>query len=175
MVLFVFVFVGVGVVVLIVRPYPFLITIVVLIVGVVGVSKDSMLCKHNCGLINLEGRSVLGVIGVGRFVLFFLIIKSFAAFAILVTRFPTVAAGFGLAIAKMRFVGFAFPFGSAFVAFAFSRAGVGAVRREATVTGPFPFSTTFTFVTVVSPPFVVGGGGIVRDCGFGRERIAKRF
>ena len=158
MVLCVFVCVGVSVVIPIVRPYPFLIAIVVLIVGVVGVSKDSMLCKHKCCLVDLEGRSVLGVIGVGRFGLFFLIVKSFAAFPILVARFPTVTAGFGLTIAKMRFVGFSFPFGSAFVAFAFSGAGVGAVRREATVTGPFPFSTTFTFVTVVSPPFVVGGG-----------------
>ena len=72
-VLFVFVVVGVVVVVLIVRPYPFFITIVVLIVGVVGVSKNSMLCKHNCCLVDLEGRSVLGVIGVGRFGLFSLI------------------------------------------------------------------------------------------------------
>ena len=83
-------------------------------------------------------------------------------------RLPTVTARVGLTIARLRFVGFSFPLGSAFVAFAFARAGVVAVRREATVTGPFPFSTTFTFVTVVSPPFVVGGGGIVRDCGFGR-------
>ncbi len=111
---------------------------------------------------------MLGVIGVGRFVLFSLIMKSFAAVAILVVRFPTVAAGFGLAIAKLRFVGFSFSFGSAFVTFAFSRAGLVSGRRWPTVTGSFSLLTTVAFLTVVSPPFVIGGSGVVRDGGFCR-------
>ncbi len=77
---------------------------VVLLVGVVGVGKDGMLGEHHGGLVDLERGSVLGVIGVGSFVLVFFIVLSFPTFPILVSRLPTVAAWFGIAIAKRRFV-----------------------------------------------------------------------
>ena len=42
-------------------------------------------------------------------------------------------------------------------------------RRRSAVAGPFSLSTTFAFLILVSPPSVIGGGGVVGHGRLGRE------
>jgi hypothetical protein len=96
------------------------------------------------------------------------IVLAFPAVTVLMARFPTVAAGFGMAIVGGRFGGFAFPFWVALVAFAFPGAWGVSVPFCATLMGPFSFPTALALFVVVSPLSVIGDSRVVRDSDFGR-------
>ena len=110
---------------------------------------------------------MLAIVGLGSSFLFFIVLP-FSAITILVSCFVTVTAGFGSAISEGRSIGFALAFRSTFVAFAFFGMGLVSGRRRSAVACPFSLSTTFAFLILVSPPSVIGGGGVVGHGRLGR-------
>ena len=98
------------------------------------------------------------------FALFF-IPQAFSTVSIDMSSFPTVAAGFGAAVAHGRARRFAFPFRFAFPTFAFVLTSGDAFAVGPT--GGRTFPTALTFFTIISPPSIIGGVRVVRDGGIG--------
>jgi hypothetical protein len=159
----VFVILGSVVVFFIVRPYPFLITIVV--VGI-RCDVDNVLGEHQCRLIDLKVRYVLAIVGVSRFLF---VGDTFTTLTILVPRFLAIAAGLGGSIAQGRPIGFSLSFWSAFLALSRPFAFVHSLTFGPTLVVAFGVvPPAFTFVILISPPSVIGGGGVVGHGRLGR-------
>jgi hypothetical protein len=106
------------------------------IAGINWLSKEGVLGEHQGGLIHLEVSRMLRVVGVVRFrvLLALLFIPlTFATFSVDMSSLPTVAAGFGVAVAHGRARRLAFSFRFAFATFAFTLARGVSVSCGSTV------------------------------------------
>jgi hypothetical protein len=112
---------------------------------------------------------MLGIIGLS---LLLFVVLTFSAIMILVSRLVAIAADLSGAIAQGRPVGFfSLAFLSTFIAFACPFPFVRALSFFTALVGTFgvvPPAFAF-FIIVVSPPSIVGCGGAVGHCRFGRR------